>query len=271
VSSTIVRVIAAVAVGLLLSLVVTTPRIRAQTSAVDEPDWRAFLQWLESRPPDGDPRRLLAGYSEELIRQGASADEARRRAAVVTTLVFRRPDGVRLLWDKVYAARNRIFSERPSELLVRAVADKTPGRALDVGMGQGRNALFLALNNWRVSGFDPSAGGIRQALERARSLGVTIDAAVTTDDRFEFGQERWDLIVVTYVRALTRADADRYWAALRQDGLVVYENSAQDGNGVLDAFFAYRIIRWEDVVDSPDWGTGDKTRIQRLVAQKARR
>ena len=241
---------------------------RPQAIPVDEQEWNAFMQWLAVQPANGDPPKLLAGYRQELIRQGASPDEASRRTAAVTALVFRRPEGVRLLWDKVYAGKNRIFADRPTELLVRSVEERAAGSALDVGMGQGRNALFLALNKWRVSGFDPSAEGVRQAQERARSLGVTIDTTVTTDDQFDFGQNRWDLIVIAYVRNLTRADADRFWSALRPGGIVVYENAAATGNEVLGAFMDYRILRWEEVVDAPDWGVGGKIRIQRLVAEK---
>jgi SAM-dependent methyltransferase len=262
-------IMAAVILGLVLSLVaLDKPYARSQLGSVDENAWDTFLQWLAQQPPNGDPQRLLAGYRDELMRQGSSEREATQRASAVAALAFRRPEGVRLLWDKVYAAKNSIFVDRPTELLVRAVEDRAPGTALDVGMGQGRNALFLALNKWRVSGFDPSTEGVRQARERAQSLGVNLDTEVTTDDRYDFGRDRWDLIVVTYVRNLNRSDADRFWTALRPGGLVVYENAAAAGNDVLDAFMAYRILRWEDVIAAPDWGRGEKIRIQRLVAEK---
>jgi 2-polyprenyl-3-methyl-5-hydroxy-6-metoxy-1,4-benzoquinol methylase len=243
----------------------------SQTVSVDEQAWKAFVQWLSVQPPNGNPQTLLGGYRHELIRRGASPDDATRLAAAVAALAFRRPEGVRLLWDKVYAGDNRIFADRPTELLVRFVEKRTPGSALDMGMGQGRNALFLALNKWRVSGFDPSAEGVRQAQEHARREGVTIDTSVTTDDEFDFGQNRWDLIVVTYVRHLTRADAERFWTALRPGGIVVYENAASTGNDVLNAFMNYRILGWEDIVDAPDWGAGDHIRLQRLVAEKPSR
>ena len=230
--------------------------------------WNDFIRWLAVQSPNGDPRRLLAPYRDELIRQGVPSVEATARSAAVTSLAFRRADAVRLLWDKVYAGNNRVFADRPTELLVRAVEGRPPGVALDVGMGQGRNTLFLALNKWQVSGFDPSAEGVRQAEDRARSLKLVIDTKVTTDDAFEFGRGRWDLIVVTYVRALTQKDAARFWNALKPGGMVVYENAATDGNEILNAFRAYRIVRWEDVVAAPDWGTGDKIRVQRLIAEK---
>jgi 2-polyprenyl-3-methyl-5-hydroxy-6-metoxy-1,4-benzoquinol methylase len=259
----------AVALALVLVSVASDPQTpSAQVDAISEQQWNHFIRWLSLQPPNGDPGKLLAPYRDELIRQGIPAAEAKARTAAVTSLAFRRPDAVRLLWDKVYAGSNRVFADRPTELLVRAVEGKRPGTALDVGMGQGRNAVFLALNKWQVSGFDPSGEGIRQAQDRARSLGLVIETAVTTDDVFDFGRERWDLIVVTYVRVLTVADADRIWKALKPGGMVVYENAATGGNEVLNAFRAYRIVRWEDVVAAPDWGTGDKMRIQRLVAEK---
>jgi hypothetical protein len=46
------------------------------------------MQWLAVQPPNGDPPKLLGGYRQELIRQGASPDEASHRAAAVTALVF---------------------------------------------------------------------------------------------------------------------------------------------------------------------------------------
>ena len=47
------------------------------------------MEWLALQPPNGDPPKLLAGYRQELIRQGASPDEASRRAAAVTALLPR--------------------------------------------------------------------------------------------------------------------------------------------------------------------------------------
>ena len=49
-------------------------------------------------------------------------------------------------------------------------------RALDVGMGQGRNALALARLGWEVTGFDVSAVGLAQARAAATAQGVTINA-----------------------------------------------------------------------------------------------
>jgi predicted O-methyltransferase YrrM len=137
-------------------------------------------------------------------------------------------------------------------------------------MSQGRNSVFLALNGWDVTGFDPSDEGVRIARANAQKLGVEITTAISTDTDFDFGQNRWDLILITYIRTLTRTDADRYWDALKPGGVVVYENSAADGNQVLLAFSRFRVVRWEDILDFPDWNRDQKIRIQRLVAEKVR-
>jgi len=50
------------------------------------------------------------------------------------------------------------------------------------------------------------------------------------DDEFGYGSDRWDLIVMTYVRDLNQQDAKRFWKALKPPGIVVYENSADEDN-----------------------------------------
>jgi predicted O-methyltransferase YrrM len=135
-------------------------------------------------------------------------------------------------------------------------------------MGQGRNSIYLALNGWRVTGFDPSDEGIRIARTAAERAGVQITTVIATDDEFDFGLEAWDLIVVTYVKTLDKADAHRIERALRPGGVLVYENAATDDNELLQDFADFRILRFEDALDYPDWNPNEKIRIHRLVAQR---
>jgi len=46
--------------------------------------------------------------------------------------------------DKVYAGNAPIFIESPSAVLMSAIEGRKPGKALDIGMGQGRNSVYLA-------------------------------------------------------------------------------------------------------------------------------
>src|SRR5262249_34750760 len=137
-----------------------------------------------------------------------------------------------------------------------------------VGMGQGRNSVFLATQGWDLTGFDPSDEGIRIARSNAEKAGVKIRAVVLRDDQFDYGSNQWDLILVTYVRELTSIDAKRFWQALKSGGIVVYENGSDERNSLLRAFLDFRIVRFEDVEATPDWNPESKTRLQRLIAEK---
>jgi SAM-dependent methyltransferase len=66
-------------------------------------------------------------------------------------------------WDAHYGQRAQVWSGRPNALLIEEVAGLQPGRALDLGCGEGADAIWLARRGWHVTGVDVS----RIALERA--------------------------------------------------------------------------------------------------------
>ncbi|MBV8820331.1 MAG: methyltransferase domain-containing protein [Acidobacteriaceae bacterium] len=172
-------------------------------------------------------------------------------------------------WDQVYSG-TPIFSLKPTALVMTAVVGRRPGKALDIGMGQGRNAIFLAQNGWDVTGFDPSQEGVRQAKEQAARLGLPLRAIVAAEEDFDLLSSHWDLIVMTYVRKLRTGDAERFSAALNPKGLFVYENNNVGGlNESLREFLKFRILRFEDVDAESDWHPQRKQRVERLIAQKA--
>ena len=174
-------------------------------------------------------------------------------------------------WDQVYAAKKPIFSLKPTALLVDAVSGRRPGTALDIGMGQGRNAIFLAQRGWDVAGFDPSPEGVRQAQEQAQKLGIRLRAIVAKEEGFDLFSSRWDLIVMTYVRRLRAGDAERLSRALRPGGMFVYENNNVGAqNELLRSFLGFRIVRFEDVDTESDWHPTRKQRVERLIAENSR-
>jgi len=241
----------------------------AQTPSGDEAIWKAFLGWLDVQQPNSKPVELIRAYKANLIRDGVPAVEAEDRMGVISKFIFTRHKGVELLWNKVYAGNNPIFMQTPTALVVSAVEGRRPGKALDVGMGQGRNSVFLAAQGWEVTGFDPSDEGIRIARSNAEKAGVKIRAVVARDDEFDYGSNQWNLIVVTYVRDLNSDDAKRFWQALKPGGIVVYENGADERNDVLRAFLDFQIVRFEDIEATSDWNPENKARLQRLIAEKA--
>ncbi|WP_158881698.1 class I SAM-dependent methyltransferase [Amycolatopsis anabasis] len=82
-------------------------------------------------------------------------------------------------WDDRYGGTDQLFSGEPNGVLVTEVTGLPPGQALDVGCGEGGDALWLARHGWHVTAVDIS----RDALERAaRAAGGTEAVAWTRAD-----------------------------------------------------------------------------------------
>src|SRR5260370_39404426 len=79
-----------------------------------------------------------------------------------------------------------VFSRKPNAFLVEMTRQRRPGSALDIGMGQGRNSIFLAQQGWDVTGFDPAAEGVRQAKAEADQLGLQTPTDIKTLLEFQF-------------------------------------------------------------------------------------
>jgi SAM-dependent methyltransferase len=77
-------------------------------------------------------------------------------------------------WDRMYRSRDQIFSGDPNAVLVAETIDLPPGQALDVGCGEGADALWLARRGWQVTAVDIS--GI--ALQRAAAAATDIKGRV---------------------------------------------------------------------------------------------
>jgi SAM-dependent methyltransferase len=78
-------------------------------------------------------------------------------------------------WDERYSSAPVLWSGRPNHFLVSEVEGMTPGKALDIGCGEGADTIWLAQRGWTVTGTDISA----VALDRARRLteGLPSDVA----------------------------------------------------------------------------------------------
>lgn len=89
----------------------------------------------------------------------------------------------RTLTDSV--VRARILNEKPNALLVETVNGRSPGTALDVGTGEGRNAIYLAQLGWQVTGVDVADKVLAYAQKRAQALNVKITTIEQDVDRFD--------------------------------------------------------------------------------------
>ena len=71
-------------------------------------------------------------------------------------------------WDERYRSAQRVWSGNPNPQLVAEVAERPPGRALDVGCGEGADAIWLARRGWSVVAADISGVALERAAQHAR-------------------------------------------------------------------------------------------------------
>lgn len=87
---------------------------------------------------------------------------------------YRGDPAARAQWDRVYAEREKLWSGNPNGALVAELADIPPGRVLDVGCGEGADAVWLARNGWSVTALEVSGVALDRARRHAADAGVDI-------------------------------------------------------------------------------------------------
>jgi 2-polyprenyl-3-methyl-5-hydroxy-6-metoxy-1,4-benzoquinol methylase len=210
-----------------------------------------------------------------------SAGEAEERGRILERLAReRRAELQRYFFDRTYRSAEPRYNAEPNGLVVETVREMKAGKALDVHMGQGRNAVYLAKQGWAVTGFDYSEEGVAAARRAARAAGVRVDAVVKRHEEFEFGVERWDLVVMTYAWVPLRGEwLGRIVKSLRRGGRLVFEQMVETSGGenaaewlprageVVGLFNGLRVVRHEEVVARADW-LWRPERIVRFVGEK---
>jgi SAM-dependent methyltransferase len=206
--------------------------------------------------------------------------------ALLSPLSAQTPKGAAASWDKIYLGADSRVPVNPSALVLESTASLTPGVALDIGMGNGRNAIYLARKGWKVTGIDVSGEAVRQASASASKLGAQIDARVANFETFAAGRAQYDLILGLYIQGLAVRQAHKIIDALKPGGYLVIEGHHADvrtldhkgqappqgyqTNELLRAFSRLRILRYEDRVAQAEWynGPDGKSPVVRLVARK---
>jgi SAM-dependent methyltransferase len=237
-----------------------------------------FSTWFQANRSVADP---ATAYRSELISRGLTEAEAGKRFAELFRGVLSCPQFAVLPFDSLYSSEKAQLLAQPDAFLVESTKDVKPGRALDVAMGQGRNALYLAKAGWEVTGFDISSKGLSAARAAAELAGVKIQTVLQGWQDFDFGTEKWDLIVLSYawVPIDDPAFVKRLLAGLRPAGLLVFEHFMADKSGdvpggpkpneLLRLFGNdLRILRYEDIETASIWSTRSKARVARLLASK---
>jgi thioredoxin reductase/SAM-dependent methyltransferase len=143
--------------------------------------------------------RAGAAINADLI-----AEETRRAVAARRTMTPSPQGTPEEFWDAFYAGTERVWSGRPNVVLLREATDLTPGRALDLGCGEGADAIWLAGRGWRVTAADISGVALARAAERAKAadVGDRIDWRRHDLDA-SFPEGSYDLVSACYLHSPT--------------------------------------------------------------------
>ncbi|MEU3049790.1 class I SAM-dependent methyltransferase [Streptomyces sp. NPDC006984] len=141
-------------------------------------------------------------------------------------------------WDSRYRESERRWSGEPNAALVTEAAGMAPGRALDIGCGEGADAIWLARRGWRVTAVDVSGVALERAARHAREAGAGTGVDWQRHDlAVSFPSGEWDLVSAHYLHSLGELPRDailrRAAAAVAPGGvlLVVGHSDAGDREG----------------------------------------
>lgn len=185
-------------------------------------------------------------------------------------------------YDKHYQQEN-LFG-RPYPQFVAFMRDWEPkGSVLDVGCGQGRDALFLAELGYQVTGIDASQLGIRQMLATAQEHNLSINGIVANFYKHPFKQT-YDVIVLDSILHFHKKELEKELALLRAltnqlnpGGLIclfVHKSKAKEKQ--LKAFFSQTHTTWQILAEQyidytyeePDTGFSSTSQFFMFFVQK---
>jgi SAM-dependent methyltransferase len=102
-------------------------------------------------------------------------------------------------WEARYSDRDgAMWSGRPNGRLVAEIAGLTPGRALDVGCGEGADAIWLAGRGWTVTAIDISDVAVCRAREAAERAGTAVEWVAGDVLQIPFPARSFDLVSLQY-------------------------------------------------------------------------
>jgi SAM-dependent methyltransferase len=135
-------------------------------------------------------------------------------------------------WDGRYAESQRIWSGNPNVALVSEISDLLSGTALDLGCGEGADAVWLAARGWQVTAVDISGVALGRARQHAADAGVAIDFQ-RHDLQESFPSGSFDLVSAQFLHFWEEFDREkilrRAAAAVAPGGTLIIEGHMDHG------------------------------------------
>lgn len=130
-------------------------------------------------------------------------------------------------WDKLFSTKKYIYGKEPAPFLRENIQHLTSGgRALDIAMGEGRNAVFLAKRGYLVDGIDISEVALRKAKRLAKERNVILSPILADLNTYTIKANTYMAILnFDYLQPSLIPQIKR---GLKKGGIVVYENYTLD-------------------------------------------
>lgn len=155
-------------------------------------------------------------------------------------------------WDSRYADQEQLWSGQPNGALVAEVAGLTPGRVLDVGCGEGADAVWLAGRGWDVTALEVSGVALARAAGHAREAGVVFRWVHAELVEAALAPASFDLVSAQYPALLRTPDAAAeraLLAAVAPDGvLLLVHHAGMETRQVHDGDFDPADYVWPPMV-----------------------
>ena len=209
----------------------------------------------------------------KLVAQAAKIDSGERESE-------------RLRWNQALVKDTTYpFSKAPNAYLMQVIKGRKVGKAVDIAMGQGRNAIYLAQQGWSVTGFDIADEALAFAREDAKRHHVQINIVQQGMEEFNFGTEQWDLISYIYAGCIDDVPGliARMKKGLKKGGILVFEFFHRDAGIAMkrDDFGCvtnatreflikeggFKIIDYQEKEGRSDYGL-DKNKMVYMTAQR---
>ena len=132
----------------------------------------------------------------------------------------------REVFDQKYAPEKLYWGAKPSNLVKNFAKLAKTDHALDLGMGEGRDAIYLAQQKFKVTGVDQSGIGIEKCRKRAEKLGLELKTVVRDVRHFKIAKNKYALIVSNSLfQFITKSEAHQVardiTAGLRKGGIII--------------------------------------------------
>lgn len=125
-------------------------------------------------------------------------------------------------WDQRYSRPTFIFGKSPAQFLAENYQYiPYEGNVLDMGMGEGRNAVFLAQKGYKVTGVDLSSVAVKKSYLLAQEFGVKIKGVVASLKDYKISPGTFDAIICFYW--VDRGMVEKIKSWLKPGGILIYE------------------------------------------------